>query len=82
MVLNSGGDMTSLLIASSDGFDEIKQFAISGLLQPQVCTVNCTGNGAGTTPLPGALAMFGSALAGAAGIGGWRRRRQRKTHQA
>jgi hypothetical protein len=79
MAIN-GKELTSLVIASSDGFDELKQFAISGL--QQVCTVNCgPGPGPGVTPLPGALAMFGSAMAAAAGIGGWRRRRHRKLKQ-
>jgi hypothetical protein len=49
--------------------------SVTGLLSCR--GLSCTGGGdQGTTPVPGALWLFGSALAGAAGVGKWRRKRK------
>jgi hypothetical protein len=69
-------DFTSLVITSSDGFTQMKEFAISGL--QQVCTVNCTtgGGGAGETPIPAALPLLGSVLGGGFVFSRLRRKRR------
>lgn len=43
------------------------------------CVTNCAPGGAGTeTPLPAAVWLLGSALAGGAGVSRWRKRRSKK----
>ena len=67
---------TSLVITSSDGFTQMKEFAISGL---QACTTNCQttgGGGEGTTPIPAALPLFGSVLGGGLLFSRLRRKRR------
>ena len=39
------------------------------------CSLDSCGDAPAQTPLPGAVWLFGSALAGAGGLGAWRRRR-------
>ena len=65
LTLATGGAvLTSLLLSSTDGFEFLKQVSISSLAAaPDV------------VPLPGAIVLFGSALAGMLGFGSWRRRR-------
>lgn len=39
------------------------------------CTTDCGGSGSGEVPLPAAVWLLGTAVAGSAGFGAWRRRR-------
>lgn len=52
---------------STEGFDQTKQWKISNVVRSP-----------GEAPLPGAFWLFGSVLAGSAGIAGYRRRRRQK----
>ena len=67
----SGTFFTWLTIASSDGFDQIKQFAISGL----TCPTCGPAPGPGTTPIVGSVTLFTSGL-GLLGVLGWRRKKR------
>jgi hypothetical protein len=60
---NSGSTITSIALFSRSGFEDISRFRISDLVDPPA------------TPLPAAVWLFGTVLAGAAGIGRWRKRR-------
>ena len=71
----NGKEFTSLIITSSDGFDQLKQFNISGL--EQVCPEGVICNHQSAVPLPAAVWLMGSILGGGAGAGAWRRRKQR-----
>jgi hypothetical protein len=68
-------EFTSLVLTSAiDGFDQIKQFEISGLAE--ACTGDCNGGGPGlATPLPAALPLFAGGL-GVMGLLGWRKKRK------
>ena len=65
---------TVVLELSDAGFKEIKHFQISDL-QLVACTGDCGGGGPFPTPLPGALWLFATVLAGGAGFGRWRRKK-------
>jgi hypothetical protein len=58
-----GSTITSIVLFSRSGFEDISHFRISDLVDPPA------------TPLPAAVWLFGTVLAGAAGIGCWRKRR-------
>jgi hypothetical protein len=75
LVAISGNELTSLILTSTDGFDQIKQFEISGL--EQVCPEGVICNHQSAAPLPAAVWLMGSILGGGAGAGAWRRRKQR-----
>lgn len=51
----------------------------SGQLNLDLVTLNFQAAAPGDVPLPPAIAMFGSVLAGAAGFGAWRRKRSKHT---
>jgi len=74
VLTTNGALLTSVVISSDLGFTELKQFAISGLL-------NCGPTGSGcapvpnAVPLPAALPLF-AAGAGFLGFVGWRRKRR------
>jgi hypothetical protein len=51
----------------------------TGPVGAQVClpgSLDCPGHSGGEVPLPGALLLMGTVLAGATGVGGWRRRKR------
>ena len=74
-VLGENSFITSIVLTSTSGFKEVKHFQISDL--QEVCTGECGGGGPHLgTPLPAAVWLFGSVLAGGAGIGRWRKRRK------
>lgn len=56
--------ITSIALYSRIGFEDFSHFQISDLVDPPA-----------TTPIPGAVWLFGTVLAGAAGVGRWRKRR-------
>ena len=72
----NGKAFTSIVLYSFDGFDQAKQFQVSGL---QECVAaGCAGNiNPPAVPVPAALWLFGTAVAGAASIGKLRRKRTR-----
>ena len=61
---NLGSTITSVVLYSRIGFEEIGNFQISGLVDPPA------------TPLPAAIWLFGTVLAGAAGISTWHKKRR------
>jgi hypothetical protein len=68
-------DITQVELISILGIKEIKQFAFADL----TCFgTNCPppGPGPGSTPLPAAVWLFGTIIAGGAGVSRWRKRRQ------
>jgi hypothetical protein len=71
----NGKEFTSLIITSSDGFEQLKEFNISGL--EQVCPEGVICNHQSAVPLPAAIWLMGSILGGGAGAGAWRRRKRR-----
>jgi len=71
--ITGGSDMTMVILSSIIGIKEAKQFAFGDLTA--ICT-ECAPNPNSNTPLPGAVWLFGTVLAGGAGFGRWRRRRQ------
>ena len=58
-----GATITSIVLYSKIGFEDFSHFQISDLADPPA------------TPIPGAVWLFGTVLAGAAGVGRWRKRR-------
>lgn len=54
--------ITSIVLYSKSGFEALSHFQISDLVDPPA------------TPIPGAVWLFGTVLAWAAGIGRWRKR--------
>jgi hypothetical protein len=80
VLANNTSTMTSIILSSTFGtggvfgFDQTKGFQISEV----VCATNCPpgGPGPGTVPLPAAVWLFGTVLAGGVGVSRWRKRRQ------
>ena len=76
--------ITSILLTSINandsaiGFNETKHFQVSDLQLQLVCTTDCTGNSPppDPTPIPGAVWLFGTVIAGGVGFGRWRRKRK------
>jgi hypothetical protein len=75
LVAINGKLMNSLILTSTDGFDQTKHFQISGLCVAGPAGCRDIGGGGQETPLPAALPLFASGT-GLLGFLGWRRKRK------
>jgi hypothetical protein len=69
-----GGSYSNLFF----GLD-VSNNGVTGPVGAQVClpgSLDCPSHGGGEVPLPSALWLMGTVLAGATGVGGWRRKRR------
>jgi hypothetical protein len=79
----TGGETVSFIVdgvtTSNFIFSTVPPGSVSSLFAIDTqTTTGATGTaGTGAVPLPGALALFGTVLAGGLGVSGWRKRRQR-----
>jgi hypothetical protein len=71
LLANEGAVITRVVLYSRIGFEEFSDFKISDLV-----ALGDAADPPASTPLPGAVWLFGTVLAGAAGFGKWRRRRR------